>query len=126
MQFVLRILIVAIFLGMGINHFRPKAARVMAAMVPPSFTRGGLLTGKNLVRFTGVCEIVGGTGVIIPWTAFVAGILLAIFLVAVFPANVYAAGHPERFGRAAFPFWPRLIAQLVLIAVILVAVVPID
>jgi uncharacterized membrane protein len=126
LQLVLRILIALIFLGMGVNHFRPSAARGMAAMVPPVFKRGGLMTGKNLVRFTGVCEILGGIGILVPWTAFAAGILLMLFLIAVFPANAYAAEHPEKFGRAAFPFWPRYIAQLVLIAVILVAVVPFD
>jgi uncharacterized membrane protein len=123
-QLVLRILIALVFIGMGINHFRPSAARGMAAMIPPSLKRGGLLTGKNLVRFTGVCEIAGGVGILIPATAFLAGILLVLFLIAVFPANAYASQYPERFGRAAFPFWPRFIAQVVFMAVIVVAVIP--
>ncbi|MET4781638.1 hypothetical protein [Glaciihabitans sp. UYNi722] len=122
-QIVLRILIAIAFLGMGVNHFRAKPARAMAAMVPSYLKRGGLLTGKNLVRFTGVCEIAGGIGILVPWTAFAAGIALMLFLIAVFPANVYAAEHPEKFGSASIPFWPRYIAQVVLIAVILVAVV---
>ncbi len=58
-----------------------------------------------------------------PYTRFAAGIALVLFLVAVFPANAYAAEHPERFGRAAFPFWPRYAAQLVLILLVLLAVV---
>lgn len=124
MQLVLRILIALVFIGMGTNHFVPGPGRAMAAMVPPYLTRGRLLTGKTLVRFTGVCEIAGGVGILIPWTSFVAGMLLVLFLIAVFPANAYAAQHPEKFGRAAFPFWPRYLAQLVLIAVILVAAVP--
>ncbi|MCU1413950.1 MAG: putative integral rane protein [Microbacteriaceae bacterium] len=123
-QIVLRILIALVFIGMGINHFRPKAARGMAAMIPPWMKRGRVLTGRNLVRFTGVCEIVGGIGILVPWTALVAGILLMIFLVAVFPANAYAAEHPDKFGRAAIPFWPRFVAQVVFIAIILVAVAP--
>jgi uncharacterized membrane protein len=41
--------------------------------------------------------------------------------VAVFPANAYASQHPEKFGRAAIPFWPRLVAQLALIALVLLA-----
>jgi uncharacterized membrane protein len=124
-QLVLRILIALVFVGMGVNHFRPSAGRAMAAMVPPWFKRGGLLTGKNLVRFTGVCEIAGGVGILVPPVALLFGVLLVLFLIAVFPANAYAARHPERFGRAAVPFWPRLIAQLALIAIILLAVVPI-
>ena len=95
-------------------------------MVPPFFKRGGVLTGKNLVRFTGVCEILGGVGILVPWTSFVAGILLVLFLIAVFPANAYAAANPDRFGRAAFPFWPRYIAQLLLIAIVLLASIPLS
>ena len=33
----------------------------------------------------------------------------------------YAAQHPEKFGRLAIPFWPRFVAQLVFIALVLVA-----
>ncbi len=68
-----------------------------------------------------MCEILGGVGILLPWTRLAAAIALAVFLVAVFPANAYAAQHPEKFGRAAIPFWPRLIAQLVLIALVLLA-----
>lgn len=122
-QLVLRILIAIAFVGMGINHFRPGPARAMAAMIPPSMKRDGLLNGKNLVRVTGGCEIVGGIGILVPVTMVAAGSALIVFLIAVFPANAYAARYPERFGRAAFPFWPRLIAQLVLIALILASII---
>ena len=44
-----------------------------------------------------------------------------MFLVAVFPANAYAARHKERFGAVAIPVVPRLLGQLVLIALVLVA-----
>ncbi|MES2171017.1 MAG: hypothetical protein V4479_09915 [Actinomycetota bacterium] len=123
-QLVLRIMIAVVFIGMGITHFRPKAARGMAAMIPPVLKREKVFTGANLVRFTGVCEIVGGVGILVPLTALIAGILLMLFLVAVFPANAYAAEHPETFGRAAIPFWPRFVAQLGFIAIILIAVAP--
>lgn len=122
-QLVLRILLAIVFVGMGINHFRPGPARGMAEMIPDYFTRGGLITGKSLVQFTGVCEIVGGIGLLLPATTFLAGIMLVVFLVAVFPANHFASEHPERFGAAAIPFWPRYIAQLAVIAVILVSIV---
>lgn len=122
-QLVLRILLALIFIGMGANHFRPGPGRGMAAMIPPALKRPGLPSSKTLVRFTGVCEIAGGIGILVPWTTFPAGILLVIFLIAVFPANSYASQHPDKFGSAAIPFWPRYFAQLVLIAIILVAVV---
>ena len=50
-----------------------------------------------------------------------AAIALVVFLIAVFPANAYASEHPEKFGRAAIPFWPRLLGQVALIALVLVA-----
>jgi uncharacterized membrane protein len=118
---VLRGVTAAIFIGMGINHFRPRAARAMARIMPPRMRREGLLSPLNLVYFTGACEIAGGAGILLPWTRLAASIALAVFLVAVFPANAYASQHPEKFGRAAIPFWPRLIAQLALIALVLVA-----
>jgi uncharacterized membrane protein len=91
----------------------------MAAMIPPRIKGTGWRSGKSLVRITGVCELAGGIGLLVPWTHVVAAICLAVFLVAVFPANAYAAANRERFGRAAFPLLPRLIAQIVLIALVI-------
>ena len=93
----------------------------MARMIPPRMRREGILKPLNLVYVTGVCEVLGGVGILLPWTRLAAAIALAVFLVAVFPANAYAAQHPDRFGRLAIPFWPRLAAQVVLIALVLVA-----
>ncbi|RIJ61550.1 hypothetical protein DZG02_06385, partial [Clavibacter lycopersici] len=41
MQLGVRILLAVVFVGMGVNHFVPKAARAMAAIIPPSFRRPG-------------------------------------------------------------------------------------
>lgn len=120
-QWVIRGVLAAVFLFMGVNHFLPSTARAMAAMIPPAVK--SRVSGKTLVRFTGLCEFAGGIGILVPWTRFAAGIALVVFLIAVFPANAYAAEHPEKFGRAAFPFWPRYVAQLVLIALVLAAIV---
>ena len=120
-QWVIRIGLAAAFLFMGVNHFVPASARAMSAMIPPALK--ARVSGKTLVRFTGLCEIAGGLGILIPQTRFAAGIALVLFLIAVFPANAHAAANPERFGRAAFPFWPRYAAQLVLILLVLLATV---
>lgn len=93
----------------------------MAMIIPPYLRRDGILKPINLVHFTGLCEILGGVGILLPWTRLPAAIALTIFLIAVFPANDYASRHPEKFGKAAIPFWPRYAAQLVLIALVLVA-----
>ncbi len=105
------------FLAMGASHFVPTVARTMAAMIPPRLRFAGLFSPMNLVYLTGVCELAGGIGLLTPLRP-VAAIALVVFLIAVFPANVYAAQHPERFGRVAVPFWPRLIGQLALIALL--------
>lgn len=107
-----------LFIAMGVTHFVPTVARTMAAMIPPRLRFSGLLSPKNLVYFTGVCELAGGIGLLTPLRP-VAAIALIVFLIAVFPANAYAAKNPQRFGRVAIPFWPRLAGQLVLIGLLI-------
>jgi uncharacterized membrane protein len=104
-QLVLRILLAGVFAFMGVNHFLPKTRRGMRAMIPPALRRPGIPSPAFLVAFTGVCELAGAAGL-------------------VFPANAFAAAHREKFGAVAIPFWPRLIAQLVLIALVLFATLP--
>jgi uncharacterized membrane protein len=120
-QWIVRIALAITFAVMGISHFVPSVTRTMAAMIPPPI-RFRFPSPKQLVWFTGVCELAGAVGILVPWTRLAAGICLIVFLIVVFPANAYAARHPERFGRAAFPFWPRLVAQVVLIAAVVFAV----
>jgi uncharacterized membrane protein len=114
-RLIVTIALAAAFVFMGVAHFIPASARTMAAMIPQ---RLRFVSARRLVQFTGLCEIAGGIGLLIPVLHLAAAIALIVFLVAVFPANAYAAKHPERFGRAAIPFWPRLIGQLVLIGLL--------
>lgn len=120
---VVRILLAIAFIGMGVTHFLPAVQRTMAAMIPPALRRKGVASPRNLVIFTGACEIAGGAGLLIPATTVAAAVSLIVFLVAVFPANVYAAAHKERFGRAAFPLVPRTIGQIVLIVLLVIGAV---
>lgn len=124
-QWVLRAVLALVFVGMGILHFMPRVRETMAAMIPPAMRRTGLLSPSALVTISGVAEILGGVGLLAPWqpVRFAAGIALIALLVAVFPANAYAAQHPERFGRAAVAVGPRLAGQVVLGLLVLVAVV---
>ena len=123
-QLVLRVTLALVFIGMGVSHFVSPVKRTMAAMIPPRLRRTGLLSPRNLVAITGVLEIAGGVGLLIPFFTTAAGICLALFLIAVFPANAYAASRPEKFGRIAIPLIPRLIGQIALIALLLFAVWP--
>ena len=111
-------ILVAVFVAMGVNHFRRGPARVMAKMIPPALRRERWPRPIDLVYVTGVCEILGGVGLAVPVTRAAASVALIVFLICVFPANVYASKHKETFGRAAIPFWPRLAGQVVLIALL--------
>lgn len=125
-QLVVTIALAAVFIGMGINHFRPKPARIMAKMIPPFLRREGALNPLRLVYITGVCEIAGGVGLLVPPTRLAAVVALIVFLVAVFPANVHASQHPETFKSLAIPFWPRLAGQLAIIGLLVFTVLPLQ
>lgn len=121
LQLVLTVALGIMFILMGFLHFVPGPARSMAAMIPGPL-RGTTITPRMLVAFTGVCEIVGGIGLLVPGTRLVAVVCLIVFLIAVFPANAVAARQPERFGKLAIPLIPRLLGQLVLILALIVTV----
>jgi uncharacterized membrane protein len=110
--------LVVMFVFMGVNHFRRGSARTMAAMIPPFLRSDRGLTPLRLVYLTGVCEVAGGIGLALPETRLAASVALIVFLVAVFPANAYAARNKDRFGALAIPFWPRLGGQLALMALL--------
>ena len=122
-QWAIRGALAAIFVVMGISHFLPKPARTMARMIPPALRFPHGFTPLRLVYVTGLCEIAGGMGLLIPAVRVAAGMSLVVFLVAVFPANHVAAQHPQRFGAIAVPFWPRYWAQLALILLVVLAFV---
>lgn len=107
-------LLALLFIAAGIFHFvRPGA---YARIVPPF-----LPYPMVLVYISGVAEIVGGVGLLIPSLRPWAGVWLVVLLVAVFPANIYMAVAPERagFGVAPVWLWLRLPLQLLLIAWVL-------
>ncbi|MDY7528289.1 MULTISPECIES: hypothetical protein [Cryobacterium] len=125
LQFVLRCLLAVFFFGAGITHFIPVVQRTMAAMIPPGLRFTGFFGARGpvvLVIFTGVCEMLGGLGLLWPPTTGVTGVMLVIFLIAVFPANAFAARDPLRFGRAAIPLRTRVIEQVALIALVVLAI----
>ena len=75
------LLLAAIFIAGGVMHFARPGPYVK---IIPSWLPAPLL----LVRVSGVCEILGGIGLLIPATRVAAGWGLLALLVAVFPANV--------------------------------------
>jgi uncharacterized membrane protein len=71
---------------------------------------------RAMVFITGLCEIAGAIGLVIPATRRAAGIALILFFIAVLPANVHAAraGVTLR-GRPATPLWLRVPMQVLFI-----------
>jgi uncharacterized membrane protein len=106
----------AMFLFTGVAHFT-KAKYSMARMVPQVFGNA-----MAMVYFTGVCEIAGAIGLVLPRFRNVAGICLILLLIAMFPANAKAANAKaarEKLmvaGKPATPLWLRLPLQLAFIA----------
>jgi uncharacterized membrane protein len=58
---------------------------------------------KELVAASGVAEIAGGAGILVDRVRVPAGWWMIATLVAVFPANVHMAVHPERYKQV--PRW---------------------
>lgn len=81
------------------------------AMIPDA-----LPAGLWTIYLTGLFEIAGAVGLLIPATRRIAGICLILLLVATFPANVNAALNDIAFrGRAATPLLLRAPIQLIYI-----------
>lgn len=105
-----RIVLGVFFLAAGFNHFWHPAFYI--AIMPP-----WLPWHAELVALSGVAEMALGGLVLWPRHARLAGWGLVALCIAVFPANLHMALHPERF--AAIPeaaLWARLPLQAVLIA----------
>jgi uncharacterized membrane protein len=92
-----RRLLAAFFIVSGVNHF--VSPRFYRAIVPPRLQH----EAQRVVDVSGVAEIAGGLGVLLPATRRPAGVGLIALLAAVFPANLYMARAPERFRR--IPRW---------------------
>lgn len=73
------------FVFTGISHFKRVRADLIR-MVPPQLPAPGLL-----VTLTGLAELAGAAGLLIPSLARAAAWGLMLLLVAMFPANIYAA-----------------------------------
>ncbi len=107
MRYAARVLTSAFFIVAGVAHFRSPGA--YASIVPPQ-----LGNADRLVALSGMAEIAGGIGLLLPQTRRAAGIGLIVLLVAVWPANWYMAVRAERFAgiAPAWLLWLRVPLQL--------------
>jgi uncharacterized membrane protein len=101
-----RWLLAKFFIAAGVNHF--VMPRAYERIVPPAL-RGN---AKRIVQVSGVAEIAGGIGVLVPLTRRLSGLGLIALLAAVFPANLHMARTPERFrGIPPWALYARLPLQ---------------
>ncbi len=100
------------FILAGLNHFR--SAALYAKIIPPGFP-----FPYALVIISGIAEIAGGIGLLIPFLRRAAGWGLIALLISVFPANIYMALKPDAVPGvhiAPWLLWLRLPLQFVLMA----------
>lgn len=107
---VSRYLLGILFIAAGINHFWHTSFYV--AMMPP-----WLPMHLALVYLSGVAEIGLGALLLFRRWQITAGWGLVVLSIAVFPANLHMALHPELFTQfSATGLWLRLPLQAVVIA----------
>jgi uncharacterized membrane protein len=109
---LLRALAGPVFVFAGVMHF--VIPRTYMRIMPPYLPRH-----RELVYASGVAEAVGGLALIPRRTRRAAGWWLIATLIAIFPANVHMALHPEEFPEipgGAVTLWGRLPFQGVFIA----------
>ena len=105
--------LVIMFLITGTSHFTSMKYD-FAAMIPDP-----LPNGLWVIYLTGVFEIAGAIGLLIPQTRKLAGICLVLLLVAMFSANVNAALNEIPLGgQDPTPLWVRTPMQLLYIGML--------
>ena len=108
----LRIGLAAMFVFTAVSHFHPRTRQDLIRMVPTSLPAPALL-----VMATGLLELAGAIGLLVPRARTAAAFGLIALLVAMFPANVQAARRGLTIAaRHAMPLVWRLPLQLFWIA----------
>lgn len=108
---VLRWLLAAIYLAAGVLHIMAPHPflTIMPRWVP---------WPEQVVLFTGLCEVAGAVALTIPRLRYAAGVMLALYALCVWPANMQHAINdlslaPPHLGWAYHG--PRLVLQPVII-----------
>ena len=106
-----RLVIAAVYAPFGLFHI--LGSHGFLAIMPPMIP-----FPQQIVIFTGLCEIAGAVGLLLPRTCRLAGIMLALYALCVWPANLYHALSGVSIPPLPSSWWyhgPRLLLQPVLI-----------
>ena len=108
----------AMFVLTGFAHFAPQLRRDLIAIVPPRLPAPGYL-----VTITGLLELLGAVGLLLPVTRVAAAVCLLVLMLAMFPANVYAARMPNPPKSMTTQLPLRLAIEVVFLAAAVVVAV---
>ena len=109
-RFIFKVVFALFFIAGGVNHF--AHADFYLPMMPDYLPSHVLL-----VQSSGVAEVILGAALLVPRLERLAAWGILALLVAVFPANLHMALHPDRFpAMAPAMLWLRLPLQLPLLA----------
>ncbi|MDY0393915.1 DoxX family membrane protein [Virgibacillus halophilus] len=115
-QTSLRLAIAVMFLFTAMAHWGKRRAGLIN-MVPPS-----LPNPNFIVTLTGILEIIGAIGLLIPLTSKIASICLAILLIVMFPANIHAAKLSVKIGESPVTsLLPRTVLQIIFVTTVILA-----
>jgi len=112
------VFVIAVFLIGGIAHFvyLDLFIRVVPSYIPYP---------KEVVLFTGVCELVGVIGLLFKPLRQLAGWAFALYLVCVMPVHIDMLIHADRWKDLGLAFlWVRPFLQPVLIIIVLFSTRP--
>jgi len=101
----------AMFVLTGVAHFAPPMRATLIAIVPPR-----LPAPAALVSLTGVLELLGAVGLLVPATRVAAALCLLALMLAMFPANVYASRMPDPPASTTTRLPLRTVAEAVFLA----------
>jgi uncharacterized membrane protein len=103
-------------LAMGLLYVAAGAAHFLLTRTYERIVPDYLPAHRELVIISGIAEIAGGVGVLLPRTQKAAAWGIIALLVAVFPANITMLQHHDRFpGIPVWLLWIRLPLQGILI-----------
>lgn len=106
-----RVGIAAMLLFTSVAHFN-SLRHDLARMIPP-----GVPSPMGMVYFTGLCEIAGAVGLLVPRTRRAAAAALIVFFLAILPANIHAARAGLTLaGNPVTPLAVRIPVQIFVIA----------
>lgn len=100
----------AVYLLGGMNHFAHPAFYLQ--VMPDHYAHPAAL-----VQLSGIAELLGGLGLLMPLTRRLAAVGIVAMLIIFCDVHVFMLLHPQRFpGIPHWLLWARLPLQLVLIA----------